>query len=274
MKILLTGHKGYLGSKLYNKLKSLNYEVIGIDIKDGETIEHCLPDENIDYVFHMAALPRVEYSVKNPSYTLKSNVYNTSILLEWSKRRSIKRFIFSSSSSIYGEGNGPKSPYGLHKLMSEMECKMYSELYNLDTVSLRYFNVFSEDQPYNGSYSTAICSWMEMIKQNKPLRLDGDGTQTRDFIHADDIISANIFCMDYKDRFNGKYFDVGNGFSISLNEIKKIINLHNNVEWVKGPSRIGDVQHTLANIEDIKKHGWNPTIDVYEKINKCFNGVN
>jgi UDP-glucose 4-epimerase len=269
--ILVTGYKGYIGNKLFNKLNQIGYEVIGIDLKDGHDIADCLPkNKNFDYVFHLAALPSVEYSVLNPSYTLKHNVLATSKLLEWSKDNKVKRFIFSSSSAIYGDGNGPKSPYGLHKLMSEQECKLYSELYGLDTVCLRYYNLYSEDQKYGGAYSTAISAWMEMIRTNKPLRIDGDGEQTRDFIHVDDVVQANLFCMNHKENFNCKFYDIGSGKSISLNYIKDYIVQFNEVKWDHRPERIGDVKHTKANIQEMLNFGWIPKVSIEEGLKRCF----
>jgi len=271
MKILVTGYKGYIGSHIFSTLQSKNYDVCGIDLKDGEDILHCLPDENFDYVFHLAACPRVGYSVEKPSYTMKQNVLVTSVLLEWAKNHSVKRVIFSSSSAVNGNGDGiPRSPYGLHKLMNEMECRLYSELYGLDTVCLRYFNAYSEDQEYGGSYSTAICAWMEMIEKNKPLRIDGDGEQTRDFVHVEDIVSANIFCMNYRENFKGKWFNVGSGTSVPLNHIKRFIDENYDVLWNHKPERVGDVKHTLANIEELKNLGWEPKISIQEGLTRCF----
>ena len=237
MKILITGHKGYIGSHLYRSLDDGINIVHGVDLKDGQDILHCLPDSSYDVVFHMAALPRVGYSIENPSYTLRHNTYGTSVLLEWAKDHNVKRFIFSSSSAVYGNGSGPESPYGLHKLLSEQECKLYSKIYGLDTVSLRYFNVYSKDQKYGGSYSTVISAWLEMIRRGQPLRIDGDGTQSRDFIHVDDIVSANIFCMNYKYNFNGQNYDVGSGQIFSLNDIKKLILSHNSVKFINAKKR-------------------------------------
>ena len=274
IKILMTGHKGYIGSHLYSDLKKQGYNVHGIDLKDGEDILHCLPDENFDYVFHLAALPRVEYSVYHPSYTLKQNVLVTSTLLEWAKDHGVKRVVFSSSSAVMGDGDGiPKSPYGLHKLMSEMECRLFSELYSIDTVCLRYFNAYSEDQPFGGTYATAICAWMEMIRQGKPLRMDGDGEQTRDLVHVDDIVSANIFCMEYPKDFKGQWFNVGSGNSVSMNYIREVINKYHKVKWNWAPERIGDVKHTLADISGLKKLGWKPKISIEEGLQRCFNAA-
>jgi UDP-glucose 4-epimerase len=278
VRILVTGHRGYIGGHLYRKLVRLGYEVDGIDLKNGEDILHCLPNKNYDYVFHLAALPRVEFSVENPSYTLKQNVLVTSTLLEWSLAHNIKRFIFSSSSAAMGDGTGPKSPYGLHKLISEMECKLYSDLYDLDTTCLRYFNAYSEDQQYGGSYSTAICAWMEMIRKNKPLRFDGDGNQTRDLVHVEDIVSANIFLMKDKIKkpeecLNGKVFEVGSGESVSMNYIKDFIDSKHSVKWNYAPTRPGDVRHTLADITELKKYGWEPKVSINEGLNRCFKKV-
>ena len=270
MKFLVTGHKGYIGNHIYNTLQDKNHEVRGIDLKDGEDILHCLPDKNFDFVFHLAALPRVEYSVEKPSYTLKQNVLATSVLLEWAKDHGVKRVIFSSSSAVSGDGTGPKSPYGLHKLISEMECKLYSELYGLDTVCLRYFNAYSEDQPFGGTYSTAISAWMEMIRRGNPLRIDGDGEQTRDLVHIEDIVSANIFCMQNKNTFNGQVFNIGSGKAVSMNYIKDYIDSHHNVVWNHAPERKGDVKHTLADITEIQKLGWEPKISIEEGLSRCF----
>ena len=276
MKILVTGHKGYIGSHLFSELQRLQYDAQGIDIKDGEDILHCLPNGNFDFVFHLAACPRVGYSVEHPSYTLKQNVLVTSTLLEWAKDHGVKRVIFSSSSAVNGNGDGvPTSPYGLHKLMNEMECRLFSSLYGLDTVCLRYFNAYSEDQDYGGSYSTAICAWMEMIKQNKPLRMDGDGEQTRDLVHVDDIVQANILAMKSDKWFGGKAYNVGSGESVSMNYIRDFINSIHYVEWNNVPARLGDVKHTLADISEIKKDlGFEPIISIQEGLSRCFSKNN
>lgn len=274
-KILITGHKGYIGSHLFSELQRLEHEVRGIDLKDGEDILHCLPDENFDFVFHLAACPRVAYSVEKPAYTLKQNVLVTSTLLEWAKDHNVKRVIFSSSSAVMGNGDGvPTSPYGLHKLMNEMECRLFSSLYGLDTVCLRYFNAYSEDQDFGGAYSTAICAWMEMIRQGKPLRMDGDGEQTRDLVHVDDIVLANIFAMQSSKWFGGKAYNVGSGSSVSMNYIRDFINSHHDVEWNNAPARIGDVRHTLADVSETKKDlGWEPEVSIEEGLSRCFSMI-
>ena len=272
MKILVTGYKGYIGSHLYRELVKQNqHEVHGIDLVDGDDVLYCLPDENFDVVFHFCAFPRVEYSVLKPSYTLKQNVFVTSVLLDWCRTHGVKKFVFSSSSAIAGDGDGtPKSPYGLHKLMSEMECKLYKELYGIHCVCLRYFNVYSEDQPYGGAYTTAISAWMEMIRQYKPLRIDGDGEQTRDFIHVNDIVSANILAMN-NDDMNDDYYDVGFGKSYSLNYVKNFIDSTlGDLKWDHAPARKGDARNTLADNAPLLACGWSPTITLDEGLEKCL----
>ena len=268
MKILVTGHRGYIGSCLYKKLKDKQYHVCGIDLKDGHDILYCLPDQKFDYVFHLAAYPKVEYSINNPTHSLRQNVLVTSKLLEWSKKQKVKRVIFSSSAAV-NKGD-PKSPYGLHKLMSELECKLYSEMYDIDTVSLRYYNVYSKNQPYNGSYSTVISTWMQMIREGSPLRIDGDGSQTRDFVHLSDIVSANIHCMKYNKRFKGKTLDVGSGSSLSLNEIKECIEEYHDLDWTYSTNRRGDIKHSKADITSLKSIGWEPIVNIQAGLKSCF----
>ena len=271
MKILVTGHKGYIGSHLYDRLKSQNnHEVVGIDLKDGNDILYCLPKENFDCVFHLAAIPSVEYSVENPFYTMRQNVLATSKLLEWSHQSGVEKFIFSSSSAIYGEGSGPKSPYGMHKQISEMECDIYQKLYGFKSVCLRYYNVYSEDQEYGGAYSTVVSAWMQMIKEGKPLRLDGDGTQSRDFIHVEDVVSANIWCMENFSSLEKLWYDVGYGETCSLNDIADVVNKHNSVKWQNAPDRPGDVKHTELGSQRLQLTGWTPQVDITSGLEQCF----
>ena len=283
-KCLVTGHKGYIGSKLFKKLKDLGHQVIGLDYKDGASYDiiEALKESDSggfnptyydfkpEFIFHLACVPRVAYSVENPVETTKNNVLSTTVLLNFAKKVGAKRVIYSGSSSVVGNGNGPSSPYGLQKLISEMECKLYSELYGLDTVSLRYFNVYSEDQKAEGPYATAIANWMKCICENKTPFITGDGNQRRDMSYVHDVVDANIFAMNYKKQFKGKNYDVGTGQNISLNEIKEIIEKHHKIKFKYVEARKGDVFTTRANMEPLKKIGWVPKMDLVTGINKCF----
>jgi len=273
--ILVTGHKGYIGSRLSSSLIERGYSVIGMDLKDNENILHHLSNikNKIDTVFHLAAIPSVAYSVENPSYSLMQNVLGTSTVLEWAMKNNVNRVVFSSSAAIYGNGDGPTSPYGLHKLMSEKECKLYSDLYGLDVVCLRYFNVYSEDQEYGGAYSTVISAWMEMLRQGKDLRFEGDGQQTRDFIYIDDIVDANMFCMLYKGKFKAECFDVASGKTISLNTLRSMVEKYQNPKWQMKPERKGDVKYVSPDVSKINKIGWKAKIPIEEGIKKCFQNL-
>jgi UDP-glucose 4-epimerase len=223
----------------------------------------------------MACWPRVGYSVEFPVDTTENNVMAGSIVLNFARKvGSVKKVIYSSSSSIVGNGDGPESPYALQKYFTELETTLYSKLYGLDTVSLRYFNVYSKDQKASGPYSTAVCNWMQAIRDEVNPYITGDGEQRRDMVNVHDVVSANIFCMEYNDLFNGSVFDVGTGDNISLNEIKEIVEKFNpdvNFDYVA--DRPGDVLQTRANIQPLKDLGWSADIPIKDGISECFRGV-
>ena len=277
---LVTGHRGYIGAKLYKKLTQLGHNVRGIDVASSDISEkldirwHLFDykknfkhlEFKPEYIFHLAAKPSVQWSVENPSDSLYHNVMGSSRVLEYAKLVGAKRVIFASSAAAIT----PTSPYGAHKRMTEIECKIYASLYDVDTISLRYFNVYSEDQEYGGPYSTVISAWLESIKNNKPLRLDGDGSQTRDFIHVDDIVDVNIHCMNHKQNFKGEVYDVGTGCSQSLLEIKKYFDNLFDVEWDIQPARLGDIKRSKANITKLNNIGWRPKVDLKTGLRRCI----
>ena len=287
---LVTGHKGYIGSKLYNKLKAMGHEVIGIDLNeqspkdinkileegaDGKFHPHYF-NFKPEYIFHMACWPRVGYSVEHPVETTKNNVLAGTILLNFARKvGSVKRVIYSSSSSVVGNGNGPASPYALQKYTTELETTMYSHLYNLDTVSLRYFNVYSADQRADGPYATAVANWMKSIRENTNPYITGDGEQRRDMINVSDVVDANIFCMQYEQKFSGAVFDVGTGDNISLNEIANIVKLHHpSVEFDYVETRKGDILSTKADTTGLSEIGWSAKVQIRDGISECFKEAN
>ena len=263
-KCLVTGHKGYIGAHLFKKLQDLGHEVQGIDLqeeygKDINTIQGLAEDAagnfhphywnfKPEYVFHLACFPRVAYSVENPVLTMKNNIMVGSHVLNFARKVGAKRVIYSSSSSIVGNGHGPESPYALQKMVTELECRLYTKLYKLDTVSLRYFNVYSEDQETNGSYGTAIANWMQAIRDKTVPYITGNGKQRRDMLHVSDAVDANIFAMNF-DRydFSGDVYDIGTGTNVSLNEIKEIVQKYfPKVNFAYVYPRPGEVSTTLA----------------------------
>ena len=283
---LVTGHKGYIGSKLYKSLKNLGHEVMGIDLNDD--ISHDIIRDlregtdgkfhphyynfQPEYIFHMACWPRVGYSVEKPVETTENNILAGTILLNFARKvGSVKRVIYSSSSSVMGNGAGPESPYALQKYTTEIETSMYSKLYGLDTVSLRYFNVYSHDQTVNGPYATAISNWMHAIRTRVAPYIEGDGEQRRDMVNVDDVVGVNIFCMEQELRFNGAVYEVGTGTNISLNQIKELVNKHfPSIEFEYRSPRLGDIRETKAKISPLKSMGWTAGIDIFEGIEDCF----
>jgi len=282
---LVTGHRGYIGTKLYKKLQDLGHEVQGIDLFEGHDIisdfrEYSDGSQRFhphyynfkpEYIFHLACIPRVVYSVEEPVKTMENNVLATTYVLNFARRTGVKRVIYSGSSSVVGNGLGPTNPYGLQKLISEMECKLYSELYGLDTVSLRYFNVYSADQKAGGTYATAVANFMQHIRDGKNPFITGKGHQRRDMAHVEDIVSANIFAMEHDGAFGGEHYDVGTGQSISLNEIKEIV-LSNfpNVQFNYIEDRLGEVLCTQANTIPLAHLGWRAKIYILNGIKDCF----
>ena len=154
--------------------------------------------------------------------------------------------------------------------MSEMECGLYAKLYDMKCVCLRYFNVYSEDQEYGGAYSTVIAAWMQMLREGKSLRIDGDGNQSRDFIHVNDIVSANIYCMENIDKLEKLWYDVGYGETCTLNQIKKIVDKFHSPKWKNSPPRKGDVRHTEIGHQRLQVEGWQPDISLTIGLEKCF----
>jgi len=276
---LVTGYKGYIGSSLYKKLGELGHDVLGIDIKSGHDIlEHLKEPFNERYynfkpecIFHLACVPRVAYSVEHPAKTMENNVLCTTHVLNFARKVGARRVIYSGSSSVVGNGSGPTSPYGLQKLISEMECELYSKLYDLDTVSLRYFNVYSPDQKAEGPYATAVANFMQFIRDGKNPFITGNGEQRRDMANLKDVISANVFAMEYGGKFNGRHYDIGTGSNLSLNEIKNIVlDYFPNVKFDYVEERKGDVLYTKANLSALVELGWSSKIKVTDGISECF----
>jgi UDP-glucose 4-epimerase len=283
---LVTGHRGYIGSKVYAALQDRGHEVMGIDLQDGHDILIRLkPDTDgkfhphwasfkPEYIFHFAAIPRVVYSIEQPVHVIENNLLSSLYILEFARHVGAKRVIYSSSSSVRGNGNGPESPYAASKYMPESMCNVWSSLYGIDTVCLRYFNVYSPCQNASGPYATAIANFMEFIRQDRDPYITGDGEQTRDMAHLEDVVSANIFCMNHEGPFGGSFFDVGTGDNISLNDIKKIVLEYfpdTNFKYVE--DRPGDVMHTKANIQPLRDLGWRPRNQINSGIRSCFKSL-
>ncbi len=313
MKILITGGAGFIGSNLAAKLIKEGYKVFIIDNLSSGKKEN-IPKEaifykadirnldkilqlfkGIDCVFHLAANPKVVYSVQNPIETHDINVNGTLNVLYASYKNKVKRLIFASSSAVYGNihrqkqtkrgHNGhiqtnkivplrenmnpnPISPYGLHKLIGEYYCKIFSYLYNLETVCLRYFNVYGPKMDPEGPYALVIGKFLKLSKENKPLTIYGDGKQTRDFIFVDDVVSANILAMKSKKVGRGEVINICSGKNYSINYIAKLIG----GKKIYLQARKGEMRHTLGDNSLAKKLlDWQPKISLEEGIEICKN---
>ena len=246
-KAIVTGGAGFIGSHLVDELIKQGVEVTILDNLSTGKKENINPKAEFiecdifkdtygdlifllngaDTVFHLAAKTTVQESIEKPSLYNNINVVGTLNLLEAAAAMKVKRFIFSSSSSVYGNAKvptsedhplNPISPYALNKLIGEQYCKLYSEIYNIDTVCLRYFNVYG-DRMNNEGYKLVFPIFKEQILNNKPLTINNNGEQRRDFIHVNDVVRANILVDKHSNNFNADIYNVGNGKNYSINEI-------------------------------------------------------
>lgn len=285
-KILVTGGAGFIGSNLVKALLEDNNEVRVLDNFSTGKRENILPFLNrielvegdirsyhtvmlslkdIDYVFHQAALPSVPRSINDPITTNDVNIVGTLNLLQCSKDMNIKRFIFASSSSIYGDNPiipkvetlepKPKSPYALTKLTGEYYSSIFYKIYGLKTISLRYFNVFGENQDPMSQYSAFIPKVFSSVKNKNFITIFGDGNQTRDFTYVSNVVHANILSLKAPEEAFGEVFNVACGERISVNELVEYVSTITGYKIEKKylPPRAGDVRDSMADIEKIKR---------------------
>jgi UDP-glucose 4-epimerase len=293
-KYLVVGGAGFIGSHLVDKLIQLKHQVIVLDNLSTGKKENINPRakfvkadirklkqitpffKNIDGVFLLAALPRVQYSIDQPTKTNKNNIDGILNVLVTSQQTKTKRIVYSSSSSIYGEPKklplkesfppNPLSPYGLQKYVGEEYCRLFSLLYGLETVSLRYFNVYGPRMDDQGAYATVMSVFLRQLAKNQPLTITGDGTQTRDFTHVSDVVKANLLAMESKKVGRGEAINIGGGKNYSINEIAKMFS--NKVKYIAPRVEPHD---TLADISLAKKLlGWQPKIKLEEGIRKLL----
>jgi len=307
--ILVTGCAGFIGSNFVQGYKKQFPEskIIGIDsletgfaklveptitfykgtFCDEQLVEKIFKTHQPEFVFHFGALPRVKFSIDFPIASTNANIMGTVTLLTKAAAHKTKRFIYSSSSSVYGGAKklptseadnqpNPISPYAFQKYAGEAFSKMFSQYHGLDTVVLRYFNVFGPNQFIkNSGYVTAISSWLDSLflhPENQPV-LYGDGSQSRDFTYVDNVVQANILAMQSPKQFNGEAFNIAAGQRTSLLEVQKLIEKHagKKLNFIKQPNRVGDVQHTHADISKAKAwFGYEPLVNFEEGLKKTI----
>lgn len=279
--LLVTGGAGFIGSNLLKKLAST--DTYCIDVVDNLSNGHLkfVPEKFIndrlficefdsphiieriktgryDAVVHLAANPRVLYTVEQPFESHQVNVTSTLRLLD-ACRGNIKRFVFASTSAIYGNTlvlpslpDGPvdpRSPYALQKLFIENYLKLFYQLYDFDSVSLRFFNVFGPNQLGNSPYSTAVSAWINAILRGKSMRSDGDGSQSRDMCYVDNVVDAILSSLKVPQSLSGQVFNVGCGVSTTNREIlNSLLEKFPDSSFYEASWRPGDVMHTRADI--------------------------
>ena len=293
---LVTGGAGFIGSNLVDYLLKQGHEVICVDnesaecndkfywndkacniigdITDYDFIKNCFKD--VDYVFHLAAESRLQPAIKNPIEAVYKNCVGTTTILQCAREAGVKRLIYSSTSSGFGFNSSPNvephpddclNPYSASKVAAEKFCKMYSDLYGLETVVLRYFNVFGERSPTRGQYAPVIGIFDRQKNNNEPLTIVGDGTQRRDFIYVGDVAKANLIAAEatLDKKYFGQVFNIGSGINYSVQEIADAIS--DNQTYI--PKRDGEMETTWSNIEKASEIlSWKPEVDVLEWIKK------
>jgi UDP-glucose 4-epimerase len=299
MKVMVTGGAGFIGSHIVDALYTAGHEVIvidnfstglrenldfdkvvvydvNIDTHGRETID-IIKQEKPEVIFHLAAHPGVPHSMQNPIGTHDVNVSGTLHILEGARQAETKRVVFSSSSSVYGgalvqptpEKNelNPRSPYAMQKMMGEQYCKLYSEIYGLDTVCLRYFNVFGPRQRSDSPYAAVVAAFVDCAKTGKQPIIYGDGMQCRDFCHVENVVQANMIVGFKEDPFCGGAFNVGCGKRITINEVHK---LSGAPPARNLPDRPGDVRRSQAAIHKLKRFGYKPEVSFEEGIRRLL----
>jgi len=275
----VTGGAGFIGSHIVDKLlerddnnvvvidnessesniefyKNKKAKFYIYDINNLKKIEKVFKKHYFDYVFHLAAESRIQPCIEEPYDAIKTNAVGTTNILYLSNKYAIKRVVYSASSSVYGNKNTLPfkenmrtdclNPYSISKLAGEDMCKIYTSLYELETISLRYFNVYGDREPIKGHYAPVIGLFLKQRDNDEQLTIVGDGKQRRDFTHIDDVVLANIKAMFTKNKIAiGKVINIGTGVNYSILEIAKAIS----ADYKFIPKRQGEAQETLANIK-------------------------
>jgi len=284
MKALVTGGAGFVGTNLIKRLLKDGHDVISMDnYSSGFTKNHqdgckyldfdCTDEESWeqikefweanmpDVIFHMAALARIQPSIKNPCKTILNNFTSTLNMLEYARKNNILVVYAGSSSFHHGLY---ESPYAWSKHSGEQLCKLYSNIYDLSTVVCRFYNVYGPYQVEEGTWATVIGKFENQVRNNKPLTIVGDGEQRRDFTHIDDIVDGLIKCSEQP--FKGEIFELGRGKNYSINEIADMFG--KGYPRTNLPSQPGEYDRTLADYslaQDVLD--WKPTVDIKDYIN-------
>lgn len=313
-KVLITGGAGFIGSNLTETLLKQGHlvrvldnfstgrrenlvfdkafpslEIIEGDICDLNICQRAMND--VEFVFHQAALASVQRSVEDPLTSNSVNVEGTLNVLLAARDAGVKRFVYASSCAVYGDdpiipkreemSPNPLSPYALQKYIGEQYCRLFSQLYNLGTVSLRYFNIFGPKQDPTSIYSAVIPKFISAMLEGHPPIVFGDGEQSRDFTYIDNVVQANLLAMS-ADHLNGEAINIACGKRISLNKLLDFLKdmMGSKVSPVYQEPRKGDIRHSLADIQKGKKFlnycpivdigdGLKKTVEYFQRIRAC-----
>ncbi|MBM3261614.1 NAD-dependent epimerase/dehydratase family protein [Candidatus Kaiserbacteria bacterium] len=289
-KTVVTGGAGFIGSNLVAILVKDGWDVHiidrdpafrraslpaeahlhEVDIRDTDRVQEIM--RGADVVFHMAAMPRVQYSIDFPVETTDENVMGTVSVLTAAARAKVRRVVYSASGSAYGTQDvmplvetmpaNPVNPYGLHKYIGELFAQMWSQIYGIETVSLRYFNVYGPGMDPNGPYALAVGRFLKARLDGTPITIYGDGTVTRDFTHVSDVVRANMLAATSDKVGKGEVINIGAGRNISIKTLAELFG----GEIVYEAPRI-EAHDSLADNRKAKELlGWEPTIQVEEGI--------
>jgi UDP-glucose 4-epimerase len=290
--MLVTGGAGFIGSHLAEGLRQSGYKVRVLDnLSQGrrewvhpssEFMEGDLTDpptcrracEGVSGVFHLAAMSKVAPSLDKFEFCTEQNIIGTQNLLIAARDAHVRKLVYSGSSTYYGNGAPPQvetappnclNPYAVSKYVGEQFCEMFTRLYRLPTVSLRYFNVYGPRQPAVGAYGLVLGIFLDQHNRGEPLTVHGDGSQRRDFIHVSDVVEANLAA--YGNDVEGTVMNVGSGTNISIQEIADMISPHQ----MHLPRRTGDAEATLADISRIRRLlGWKPRVSFAEGLRQLI----
>ncbi len=300
---LITGGAGFIGSNIAEHLVARDFrvrifdnfssgkrdnlavfadkvEVIDADLRVLDSVKHAM--DGVRFVLHLGAIPSVPRSIEDPHTTNQANITGTLNVLLAARDARVKRVVFSSSSSVYGDTPtlpkredmtpSPLSPYAVHKITGEYYCRIFWQLYGLETVSLRYFNVFGPRQDPQSQYAAVIPRFITAILKDEPPTIFGDGKQTRDFSHIENVIDANVAACHAPKEALGETFNIACSGRISLLELVDTINgiCGKKIAPKFEPSRSGDVRDSQADITKAAKLlDWKPRIDFREGIQKA-----
>lgn len=300
-RIIVTGGAGFIGSRLVDYLVKLGEEVTILDnlstgkrenlaasIDKIKLVECDLVDwpgllnksasfGRTDYLFHLAALPRVGKSIEFPIETHESNTTGTLCALELARRLNVRKFIYTSSSSIYGvqkklpitedQVPNPQNPYAVQKLVGELYCACYSKMFDLPIVVFRLFNVYGPGMESEGAYKLIFSTWVEQKKQVVPLTIYGDGEQTRDFTHVSDVVGGLVAGMKYKQKGLYKVFNLGSGKQVTINYLASLFK-H---KVVHCPPRRHEERFKQADINKAKIClGWEPSVTIEKGVEELL----